>query len=320
MTASSRLAKTAALVLAIAVHGALALALAAPETPKLEGTQDAGELRLGNAFADMAAGTLTAEQAEETPRETTESIAPQPAGQTEPAEPIEPERTKVVKPRTPTETANATKPDTVMPLPAQDAAPVAPALVAAPKSQSVPLEQIAPPPPLEALEQSQPDNTAVKRSLRPQLRNPEFAAKIKTRNTSKQAKETPVKTDTRSAKGNSAQNAHAGVATGKATATARQSGENGQTKGTGNAAASSYPGLVMRKLSRAGKPRVNARGAAVVSFTIGDNGNLSALSLSRASGSSALDGAALQLVQSASPFPKPPEGARRSFSIQIKGQ
>jgi protein TonB len=76
----------------------------------------------------------------------------------------------------------------------------------------------------------------------------------------------------------------------------------------------------MRKLSRAGKPRVSARGAAVVAFSIAPHGGLSSVSLARSSGSAALDQAALRLVRGAGPFPKPPTGARRSFSIQIKGR
>jgi protein TonB len=76
----------------------------------------------------------------------------------------------------------------------------------------------------------------------------------------------------------------------------------------------------MRRLSQAGRPRVNARGTAVVAFNISGNGGLASVSLARSSGSSALDQAAVQLVRGAGPFPPPPEGAQRSFSIQIKGR
>ncbi|KAA0916380.1 energy transducer TonB, partial [Aquicoccus porphyridii] len=88
----------------------------------------------------------------------------------------------------------------------------------------------------------------------------------------------------------------------------------------GSAAASNYPGLVMRRLSRAGRPRVNARGEAVVGFTIADNGGLAALGIARSSGSAALDRAALGIVRGAAPFPKPPRGAERRFSIRIRGR
>ncbi|HKK84958.1 MAG TPA: energy transducer TonB [Roseovarius sp.] len=50
------------------------------------------------------------------------------------------------------------------------------------------------------------------------------------------------------------------------------------------------------------------------------NGGLAAVSLARSSGSSALDQAALRLVRGAGPFPKPPQGARRNFSVKIQGR
>ena len=66
MKRSARMAKAAALVLAIAAHGALAYTLATPEPVMIEGAQGAAEVRLGSAFQDMAAGTLSSERAEAT--------------------------------------------------------------------------------------------------------------------------------------------------------------------------------------------------------------------------------------------------------------
>ena len=65
---------------------------------------------------------------------------------------------------------------------------------------------------------------------------------------------------------------------------------------------------------------MNARGAAVVAFSIAGSGGLSGVSLARSSGSAALDRAAIQVVQRAAPFPAPPAGAQRSYSIQIKAR
>ncbi len=76
----------------------------------------------------------------------------------------------------------------------------------------------------------------------------------------------------------------------------------------------------MRKLSRVPRPRMNARGAAVVAFSIAGSGGLSGVSLARSSGSAALDRAALQVVQRAAPVPAPPAGAPRSYSSQIKAR
>ena len=88
----------------------------------------------------------------------------------------------------------------------------------------------------------------------------------------------------------------------------------------GNAAASNYPGQVMRAISRLRRPSVNSRGTATVSFRIASTGALAGLNLVRSSGSPALDAAALDLVRRAAPFPRPPAGARVSFSIGIEGR
>lgn len=143
------------------------------------------------------------------------------------------------------------------------------------------------------------------------------------------ARDTPQKTATKAQpkpaatpapRGNSTTTAQAGQSTGKATATATSSGSGGAQKSAGNAAASNYPGLVMRKLSRVSRPRVSSKGAALVAFGVTANGGLSGVSIARSSGSAELDRAALTVVQRAAPFPAPPTGAQRSFSVEIKGR
>ncbi|MEL6647438.1 MAG: TonB family protein [Pseudomonadota bacterium] len=47
---------------------------------------------------------------------------------------------------------------------------------------------------------------------------------------------------------------------------------------------------------------------------------MAGLSVSKSSGSARLDLAALSMVRRAAPFPAPPPGARRNFSINIQGQ
>lgn len=98
-----------------------------------------------------------------------------------------------------------------------------------------------------------------------------------------------------------------------------QSTRKVQSAAEGNAAASNYPGLVNRKLSRVPRPRMGSRGTAVVNFSIAANGGLSGVSIVRSSGSARLDQAAVQLVRRAAPFPTPPAGAQRTFTISIKG-
>ena len=160
-----------------------------------------------------------------------------------------------------------------------------------------------------------PDSAAVSRSLRPRMRTPEFEAANKPA-----AKPKPKVKPAAPSGGGAARNARAGSLSGNIGAKSRAKGTEGHKAASGNAAASNYPGLIMRKLSRARRPNVNARGAAVVSFSIAANGGLASVSLSGSSGSSALDRAAVRVVRNAAPFPPPPNGARRRFSIQIQGR
>ncbi|MCA0960574.1 energy transducer TonB [Salipiger bermudensis] len=166
--------------------------------------------------------------------------------------------------------------------------------------------------------------TALASSLRPMerpdtLRRPEPEPQPAPRRETR-PEPTETRQTQRAPQGNSDRNARAGQAQGSETATATRSGSGGRSQEAGNAAASNYPGQVMRKLSRVPRPRMNARGAAVVAFSITGSGGLSGVSLARSSGSAALDRAALQVVQRAAPFPAPPAGAQRSFSIQIKAR
>ena len=121
---------------------------------------------------------------------------------------------------------------------------------------------------------------------------------------------------------NAEQNARRGSASGRDSATAPQQGRDTQSRNRaqGNAAASNYPGKVMRHIARVLRPRANSRGAAVVRFSISSNGGLSALRLARSSGSSRLDRAAMTVLRRAAPFPRPPRGAKRSFTIRIEGR
>ncbi len=385
MKLSSRTAKVAALATALAAHGALAVATNTPEETLMEGAAGAGEVRLGNAFADMAAGTLSPDttEAEVTPAEEAEPIDeadPDTAEQsrpetTEQAPPevtdrAEAERPEQSRPRPaeqaprpqetpaetadratppPTETAETADPETAQPAPALAPAEVVvatptepveaertpealsarPAPATKPEALTAepiqplqaarPVETAAPPEPrTEALSGAAPDSAAVTRSLRPIRRSAEFEEKHKP----PPAPKKPVRQAAPAKKpaGNGNQNARAGAATGTENATARRSGSGGNSRDAGNAAASNYPGQVMAKLSRAGRPRVNARGTAVVSFTISSGGGIARVGLARSSGSSALDRAAVQIVRRAAPFPRPPAGAQRSFSINIQGR
>jgi len=123
-----------------------------------------------------------------------------------------------------------------------------------------------------------PQSAAVTRSLRPMQRSAAFESAHKP---TQAAKSSPSpKPEMRQAAPtprNPKRNARARAATCKPDAAPRQSGTGGRQKTTGNAAASNYPGLVMRRLSRAGKPRADARGSAFVAFSISANGGFTAV-------------------------------------------
>ncbi|BBU56931.1 hypothetical protein KU6B_31960 [Mameliella alba] len=342
MIGSSRLAKSSAVSLALLAHGAVALTLASPEDPRIEGASGGAEVRLGSSFADMAAGRVRpepaktpaekadpekltpdrvkahAEQAKpdqispERPRDAAE-MAQKPRSAVQAPEPVARRLAAVAPEQTDTGPRLASlKPDTPE---TQDLAALAPALERADPAPAI--KPVTPDnAPAERVTGEAPKSAAVSRSLRPKMRTPEFEAANKPVAKPKakpRAKPAPQG-------GGAARNARAGNPTGNDAAKARNSGNNGRKAAPGNAAASNYPGLVMRKLSRAGRPRVNARGTAVVAFSISSGGGLASLSLARSSGSSALDRAALGVVRNAAPFPQPPNGARRSFSIQIQGR
>ncbi|KJS14620.1 MAG: hypothetical protein VR78_09845, partial [Hoeflea sp. BRH_c9] len=118
---------------------------------------------------------------------------------------------------------------------------------------------------------------------------------------------------------NSTVDAKAGSQQGKASAKAAPSG-NAQAKSakTGNAAASNYPGKVYSKIARTRQRNTGGRGIAHVSFQITASGQVAGVSVSRSSGNSSVDRAAIAHVKRASPFPKPPAGARTRFVIPIE--
>lgn len=349
MNSSSQTAKVAAVSVALLLHGVVLLGLSGPETIEVEAGAGSMEVAFGSSFADMAAGTLEPEPTETT-LEPLEPLQPEAAHQppvsieaTDPPPPERLEQPSVVT-ATPVSPVIAKAPRTAQPseidapLPTKSITAPAiseatlPADMAATSLERASTLQTAPMPSLEETEALEGNPTAVARSLRPKTRSKTFeqehktvpveqAAKAKPKSP---AKKKPVKTKKKAVaqpKGNSNKTAKAGSTTGtkSAKSTAKSSGQGTEKKAKGNAKASNYPGQVMRKIARVRKPRVGQKGAAVVAFTIAPNGGLSAVSVARSSGSSQLDKAALNVVRKAAPFPPPPAGARRSFSIKIKG-
>jgi len=331
MIAASRLIKTAALAGAIALHGALAWAVMDRTEVQIEGSAGAQDTRLGTSFADMAAGTLEAQAAEET-AETT------PPEQAAPLEPLQPEaiapeavtETPKAKPETAQQQTPATSAQMAEPLVPQtplaaDAVPTIAALppletatFAAPKPDTPRPDTLTSEPPKETLSAREEPSPAPARSLRPQQRSAAFEQERKQVPPPKKVQKPAEK---KAERGNSNQNAAAGTVSGTTAAQATTSGSaDGQAAAAGTAAASNYPGLVMRKISAVPRPRSTSKGTAVVSFSITGGGGLGGVRIASSSGNARLDQAALRMVQRAAPFPAPPPGARRSFSISVKGR
>ncbi len=319
MIAASRSVQVGAVVAALLLHGALALALMRDAEVEIEGGAGAPEARLGTSFADMAAGTLkpntAADVAPPVPVEAAKQAA-EPLTSIAPSKPVAAERTRN------TQQAAALKP------PKADVAARAPA--PSPVRRVEPLEpdvQTAQPTQSEEALLHEEAGLVVSRSLRPKQRSEAFEtaherAKPITAPQPKpkpKAKAAPLAQPAN--RGNASQNAAAGAATGRAETKATATGTAEQkAQATGNAAASNYPGTVMRKISRAARPRSTSRGTAVVAFTIAASGGLGGVRIASSSGSAQLDRAALRMIQRAAPFPPPPPGAQRSFTINIKGR
>ncbi|MEM6912359.1 MAG: energy transducer TonB, partial [Pseudomonadota bacterium] len=75
----------------------------------------------------------------------------------------------------------------------------------------------------------------------------------------------------------------------------------------------------LRHLSRVRRPRASSPGSAVVTFTIGLDGQLEAIDVTESSGSRRFDRDAIKVVERGEPFPVPPPGVNRTFTIEIEG-
>jgi protein TonB len=302
MIAASRSIAAGALVAALLAHGALAWALIGETDMQIEGGAGAPETRLGTSFADMVAGTMAPERA------------------TDMAQPVKAEAQAALR-SGPAEAAP------LAPLKAERAPPSGAGIPAISEAvaPAVPAAQV--PRPAQTLTSPDAVRPAVTSGLRPKRRSPEFEAaharaapQPEPKPKSEQAAK-PEQAAKSANQGNAQKNAAVGTATGNTAAKATATGAGTQQPhASGNAAASNYPGLVMQKISRVPRPRSTSRGTAVVGFSVAGGGGLASAHIASSSGSGPLDQAALQMIQRAAPFPPPPPGAQRSFTISIKGR
>tara|TARA_R110000787_G_scaffold152952_3_gene266848 strand:+ start:806 stop:1768 length:963 start_codon:yes stop_codon:yes gene_type:complete len=319
MIARSPIAKIVSLILATSVVGGAVQWGVPRPTIEIEGGGTPTEAKMGSRFEDMAAGTLAAL----TPEETLTPMA-------EPAQPETAEQAELAP-----QPAQPTLPQPVQPqASAMVAAPSAVPLAAVPVTRenamaaTAPVAALAAQPAPDTIVAQDPDSDAPTLSRRPQRKDTALAAKVaQAREDADRTRRAAAKASARTAepakttRGNADRNNTKGAQTGtRAEAKATQTGKKAASaRQEGNAATSNYPGQVMRRISRVGKPRVNARGTATISFSIAPGGGLAGVSVARSSGSAALDQAAVRLIRQAAPFPRPPAGAQRQFSIRIKG-
>jgi periplasmic protein TonB len=284
--------------LSLIVHMASAVVFTRPAPVEIAGTTPAAA-RLGNSFADVAAGSAVS-----VPGPSTILATPVAAASGIPEKGIiRPTETSSAKPlpliTAPTNAAVASVPDARV-----AAAPAALAPVS-PETTVTGTEAAEGAAPLEA-------------SLRPRPRpEPEtLAAPDPAPPRPRAAEPAPPSGTLRGAEAESA-----GVAEGVAEGTSRDADGQGEAAATaGNAGASNYPGVVMRKINRTRKPKVGARGTATVGFEIAANGALARLVILNSSGNAAIDAAAMDHLQRAAPFPPPPAGAERRFQVAYESR
>lgn len=326
-------------VLALVTSGALhfgGLSFMPRAKVLVEGGAQLQEVRLGNSFQDVASGVQSAltpqDTAEESPpSEATETPPPEELTRPPAPEPLQSQEPETTEPRAPTEAAQDTPSETAeAPAPPEPLKPLQePAKAPAPQTLAALLPTEALPAPAPEQESEAPQ-VSRRPALRPKtVEDAAAKAKPKPKKTAKAQKPKPQKKTkpkkarkkTKPKKGTNAPSQRAGKATGTSKGKAKQkSAGKARSKKAGNAKASNYAGLVMRKISRMRRPRVDSRGTARVAFRVSSSGSITSIRIAKSSGSAALDKAALQLVRRAAPFPRPPQGAQRSFTVSIKSK
>jgi len=294
----------------VLVHLGAMAALAPRETTLIAGGGKDAPAALGTSFADLAEGVLTPSEAE--------LVDPDAAGMPEPEALPEP-----VRP-VPTETTEATQPALALPTAADPSDAVLPAapqqdqpsVTLAPPQTAVPPEQLEASPQVDRADAARPE--ALAPDISPTERAPETSRKPPPR-PDRTAQAQPTRQPP-APQGNAPQTATRGNQQGTQGQAAREAPARAQATAQGNAAASNYPGEVLRRIQRVRQARSPARGQVLVSFSVGENGALAAVSVARSSSHAGLDQIALDHIRRAAPFPPPPSGAQRQFSFEFVGR
>ena len=292
--------------------GAMA-ALAPRETALIAGGGENAPAAIGTSFADFAEGVLSPSEAEPLDVEDAETrhredpvtpLAPQApqAGTATPALPMAPDPDAALLPAAPDPETITSAPELV-PDTARPAQTTAPQMI----THAAPPERAAAAPPETLTPDASLSELAPEISRTPPPRPDRTAPPQPTR-------------QARAPQGNSAQTATRGSQQGSTGQAANQAPARTESSAQGDAAASNYPGQVLRRIQRTRQARSPARGQVLVAFSIGSNGGLVSVSVARSSGHAGLDQTALDHIRRAAPFPPPPAAAQRQFSFEFVGR
>lgn len=278
-------------MLSVVLHLSGAAVMTAPDPVETAGTMPAAA-RLGNSFADIAAGSAAS-----VPVPVSTLSAPVAASAHSPEVEILP----------PVET----RPEAMVLAPR-----VTPLVVSPLPDTQLPAEPVTDPvAPVPAEPSPGASETGISASVVP----PETSPRPKSRTQPRAAPPEPARTEGNSPPSGTAtpeEATRAGLADGTTSGTSQDAAGQGRTAtDAGNAAVSNYPGTVMRQINRTRKPKVGSRGTATVGFEIAENGSLARLVILSSSGNAAIDAAALDHMQRAAPFPAPVAGAQRRFQV-----
>ncbi|GAA5068208.1 TonB family protein [Roseibacterium beibuensis] len=295
-----------AALLSVTLHGTGIVALGGEERETLSGGPPQIAM-IGNSFEDAVAGVATPVPPSEV-TETPDRIDP-----TEAARPdrIAPSEAEPVAQATVAETRPTDPPTIPSPMMAE--------VTPTPPSALAPTVPVAATPvtPSPAQPATRPQPERVEAQPDPVVRRPEADTP---RPTPRVARPAPQPSQP-APQGSAATTTRAGEAAGQQTGAGAQTaaGDTGSSASDGRAAAR-YPNLVNRQLTRLRRPNTRFSGAAVIAFTIAPSGGLAAISVARSSGNAEFDRIALSHVQRAAPFPPPPPGAQRSYSVAVRGR
>ena len=322
--AKLRLATILALSGSAVLHvAAMAISPANRVEIEIEGGQAPEMAALGSSFADLVRSSNSFEPV--TTDDDADPVATDvlrndtPSETIDPVEPVETTATTVPEtvlapseipsasttPIQPVKTAASTEPQLIKPLEAETVAPVSPEIKQAKTSEVQPAK------PTEVIESVKKPKPVPKPKPKPKQKPKPKPKAEKAKKQTKSSKKA----------GNSNIDSKAGSQKGKASTKASPSGNSkskSTSRKTGNAAVSNYPGKVYSKIARTRQKRAGGRGVARVSFQVSPNGRATGVSLAKSSGNKRVDNAAIAHVKRASPFPKPPAGARTRFVIPIE--